>query len=57
MYFYCVSHDKCLNPNQVNTLKREFMAELQHQVTLATTILRVRPNPDTCLISDALNQG
>jgi Condensation domain len=32
MYFYCVSHDKCLNPNQVDALKREFMAELQHQV-------------------------
>jgi hypothetical protein len=31
MYFYCVSHDKCLSPNQVNALKREFMAELQHQ--------------------------
>jgi hypothetical protein len=32
MYFYCVSHYKCLNPNQVNALKREFMAELQRQV-------------------------
>jgi hypothetical protein len=31
MYFYCVSHDKCLNPNQVDALKCEFMAELQHQ--------------------------
>jgi hypothetical protein len=31
MYFYCVSHDKCLNANQVNALQREFMAELQHQ--------------------------
>jgi len=31
MYFYCVSHDKCLNSNQVNALKREFMTELQHQ--------------------------
>ncbi len=27
MYFHCVSHDKCLNPNQVNALKRELMAE------------------------------
>ncbi len=32
MYFYCVSHYKCLNPNQVNALQREFMAELQRQV-------------------------
>jgi hypothetical protein len=31
MYFYCVSHDKCLSPDQVSVLKREFMAELQHQ--------------------------
>jgi hypothetical protein len=31
MYFYCVSHEKCLNANQVNALKREFMAELRHQ--------------------------
>jgi hypothetical protein len=31
MYFYCVSHDKCLNANQVKVLKHEFMAELQHQ--------------------------
>jgi hypothetical protein len=31
MYFYCVSHNKCLNPDQVNALKHEFMAELQHQ--------------------------
>lgn len=31
MHFYCVSHDRCLSPDQVNALKREFMAELQHQ--------------------------
>jgi hypothetical protein len=31
MYFYCVSHNKCLTPDQVNTLKHEFMTELQHQ--------------------------
>ncbi len=31
MYFYCVSHGKCLNPDQVSALEREFMAELQHQ--------------------------
>ena len=31
MYFYCVSHDKCLNSHQVDALKCELMAELQHQ--------------------------
>lgn len=31
MYFYCVSHARCLNPKQVNALKRELMAELRHQ--------------------------
>jgi hypothetical protein len=31
MYFYCVSHDKCLTPDQVNVLKHEFMFELHHQ--------------------------
>jgi hypothetical protein len=31
MYFYCVSHDKCLSHDQVKALKREFMAELEHQ--------------------------
>jgi hypothetical protein len=35
MYFYCVSHHKCLKPNQVNALKREFMAELRHQAVLS----------------------
>lgn len=33
MYFYCVSHEKCLSPNQVDSLKREFMVELHHAVT------------------------
>ena len=31
MYFYCVSHYKCLNPRHVAALKCELMAELQHQ--------------------------
>lgn len=39
MYFYCVSHSKCLNPDQVNALKREFMAELQHACTHTLTVL------------------
>lgn len=38
MYFYCVSHDKCLNPTQVDALKREFMAELQHACTHTLTV-------------------
>jgi hypothetical protein len=33
MYFYCVSHHKCFNPDQMSVLKREFMAELQHACT------------------------
>jgi hypothetical protein len=32
MRFYCVSDEKCLNRSQMNALKREFMALLQHQV-------------------------
>ncbi len=31
MRFYCVSNEKCLSPNQVDALKREFMAVLEHQ--------------------------
>lgn len=34
MRFYCVSDEKCLRPNQVDALKREFMVVLQEQVTL-----------------------
>jgi len=32
MRFYCVSHEKCLSPHQVNALKLEFMALLEQQV-------------------------
>jgi hypothetical protein len=30
MRFYCVSHEKCMSHGQVDALKREFMAVLQH---------------------------
>jgi hypothetical protein len=33
MRFYCVSDEKCLRPDQVDALKREFMVLLQEQVT------------------------
>jgi hypothetical protein len=33
MRFYCVSDEKCLRPDQVDALKREFMAMLEEQVT------------------------
>jgi hypothetical protein len=32
MYFYCVSHEKCMTPDQVKALKREFMIVLEQQV-------------------------
>lgn len=32
MRFYCVSHEKCMTPSQVNALQREFMIVLQQQV-------------------------
>jgi hypothetical protein len=33
MHFYCISHEKCMRRSQVDALKREFMALLQHHVT------------------------
>jgi hypothetical protein len=33
MHFYCISHEKCMSRSQVDALKREFMALLQHHVT------------------------
>jgi hypothetical protein len=33
MRFYCVSDEKCLRPDQVDALKREFMILLEEQVT------------------------
>jgi hypothetical protein len=32
MRFYCISHEKCMSRSQVEALKREFMALLQHNV-------------------------
>jgi hypothetical protein len=32
MRFYCISHEKCMSRSQVDALKREFMALLQHHV-------------------------
>ncbi len=32
MRFYCVSHEKCMTPSQVNALKREFMIVLHQQI-------------------------
>jgi hypothetical protein len=34
MHFYCVSDEKCLDRSQVDVLKREFMALLQHHSKL-----------------------
>jgi hypothetical protein len=33
MRFYCVSDEKCLRPDQVDALKREFMVVLEEQIT------------------------
>jgi hypothetical protein len=33
MRFYCISDEKCMSRQQVDALKREFIALLQHHVT------------------------
>ena len=35
MRFCCVSHEKCMSPNQVNALKESFMTLLDHEVMQA----------------------
>jgi hypothetical protein len=46
MRFYCVSDEKCLRPDQVDALKREFMVLLEEQVT--------RPADGDAIMSDTV---
>jgi hypothetical protein len=43
MRFYCVSDEKCLRPDQVDALKREFMLLLEEQVAWPADGGDIRP--------------
>jgi hypothetical protein len=48
MRFYCVSDEKCLRPDQMDALKREFMLLLEEQVAWPADGGDIRPETMQC---------